>query len=93
MAERVSLVAHIEAHELPVFDGARKVLTYPAISVFKVGAAGGRDSEFHRPADISALAARCSYVGAIRARTATIIRAMLDVASAECSTSPEARLI
>ncbi len=73
MAERVSLVAHIEAHELPVFDGARKVLTYPAISVFKVGAAGGRDSEFHRPADISALAARCSYVGAIRARTATII--------------------
>lgn len=66
---KASLVAHIEAHDLPVFDGARQVETYPAISVFKVGPSRGAETAFDRPGDLAALASQCRFVGAIRAIT------------------------
>lgn len=63
LSGRVSLIGHVETHDLAVFSGSRKVETYPAISVFKVGGGPAAEPFFRRATSLADVANFCLDVG------------------------------
>lgn len=67
---KATLIAHYEAHGLPVFAGGREIGTYPAISVLKADPSPSGGPAFQRPGDLATIAELCHRLGAVRLRTA-----------------------
>ena len=63
LAGRISLIGHVETHDLAVFSGSRKVETYPAVSVFKVGEGPAAEPFFRRATSLADVANFCLEIG------------------------------